>query len=290
MTHKEYLEMLIGPLANEGGGGGGGSATLIEKSISANGTYNAADDSADGYSKAVVAVQGGFPADYVPSVPQRYVKCILSSGLPASTVAEFVPGATNVRTPTFYYSANPDLRGNFTKGMHIYFEGETYDTHEHFIAGGVLTNVYTNSQSSCYGYMTVIDIMAEARGNIVYLNVDEDGQFDVRGKDYADITVGIKGGTKLLNSAYKMITPTTSVPASQITSIAIGDTSARSPTCNAADLTGVVVGDFVIFYGTTSDTQQVFFVGGKVTGLYQTYVRMEACVCISDTYSGTYPS
>lgn len=39
MKHKEYLEMLIGPLANEGGGGGGdeptGSVTLT-----ANGTYN----------------------------------------------------------------------------------------------------------------------------------------------------------------------------------------------------------------------------------------------------------
>ena len=56
MKHKEYLEMLIGPLANEGGGGGT-PATLIEKSISANGTYNATDDSADGYSKAVVNVQ-----------------------------------------------------------------------------------------------------------------------------------------------------------------------------------------------------------------------------------------
>lgn len=32
-------------------GGGGGSATLIEKSITSNGTYNASDDNADGYSK-----------------------------------------------------------------------------------------------------------------------------------------------------------------------------------------------------------------------------------------------
>ena len=54
--HVQFLELLIGPLANEGGGGGT-PATLIEKSISANGTYNAADDSADGYSKAVVNVQ-----------------------------------------------------------------------------------------------------------------------------------------------------------------------------------------------------------------------------------------
>ena len=38
------------------GGGGGGSAVLINKNISANGTYNAASDNADGYKKVVVNV------------------------------------------------------------------------------------------------------------------------------------------------------------------------------------------------------------------------------------------
>lgn len=38
------------------GGGGGGSATLIDKTITANDTYNASDDGADGYSKVVVDV------------------------------------------------------------------------------------------------------------------------------------------------------------------------------------------------------------------------------------------
>lgn len=37
----------------------GGSATLIEKSITQNGTYNASSDNADGYSKVVVNVSGG---------------------------------------------------------------------------------------------------------------------------------------------------------------------------------------------------------------------------------------
>lgn len=36
--------------------GGGGSATLIEKSVTDNGVYNASDDSADGYSKVAVDV------------------------------------------------------------------------------------------------------------------------------------------------------------------------------------------------------------------------------------------
>ena len=39
--------------------GGGGSATLIEKSITENGEYNASDDNADGYSSVTVAVSGG---------------------------------------------------------------------------------------------------------------------------------------------------------------------------------------------------------------------------------------
>lgn len=44
------------------GGGGGGSSTLIDKNISANGTYNATDDSADGYKKVVVNVPNTYVA------------------------------------------------------------------------------------------------------------------------------------------------------------------------------------------------------------------------------------
>lgn len=40
-------------------GGGGGSATLITKSITANGTYSASDDDADGYSEVTVNVPTG---------------------------------------------------------------------------------------------------------------------------------------------------------------------------------------------------------------------------------------
>lgn len=46
----------------EGGGGGGGSATLISKSITANGTYDAGDDNADGYSDLTVNVPNSYAA------------------------------------------------------------------------------------------------------------------------------------------------------------------------------------------------------------------------------------
>ena len=55
VTRKEQFYDRILQAAESGGGGGGGS-TLIEKSISANGIYNASDDSADGYSKVTVDV------------------------------------------------------------------------------------------------------------------------------------------------------------------------------------------------------------------------------------------
>lgn len=60
-TGKKFLFDAENTTWNEvsSGGGGGGSATLIEKSITENGTYNASDDSADGYSKVTVDVAGG---------------------------------------------------------------------------------------------------------------------------------------------------------------------------------------------------------------------------------------
>lgn len=42
-------------------GGGGSASTLITKNITQNGTYNASDDNADGYSSVTVGVSGGIP-------------------------------------------------------------------------------------------------------------------------------------------------------------------------------------------------------------------------------------
>jgi signal peptidase I len=59
-TNKEFrydADAKVWHEVSEGGGsGGGGSATLIEREITENGTYNATDDDADGYSQVVVDV------------------------------------------------------------------------------------------------------------------------------------------------------------------------------------------------------------------------------------------
>ena len=41
---------------DDGGSGGGGTSILIDKTINANGIYNATDDEADGYKKVTVSV------------------------------------------------------------------------------------------------------------------------------------------------------------------------------------------------------------------------------------------
>ena len=59
-TGKRFLFDAENTTWNEvSSGGGGGGSTLIEKSISANGIYNASEDSADGYSKVTVNVPSG---------------------------------------------------------------------------------------------------------------------------------------------------------------------------------------------------------------------------------------
>lgn len=62
-TGKRFLFDAENTTWNEvSSGGGGGGSTLIEKSISANGVYNASDDSADGYSKVTVDVPNAYTA------------------------------------------------------------------------------------------------------------------------------------------------------------------------------------------------------------------------------------
>lgn len=56
----DYYDVLLAKKLN--GGGGGGEAVLIDKNISANGTYNASSDNADGYKKVVVSVPNSYSA------------------------------------------------------------------------------------------------------------------------------------------------------------------------------------------------------------------------------------
>lgn len=56
------MDILSYRMGQSSAGGGGGEAVLVNKDISANGTYNASSDSADGYKKVVVDVPNSYAA------------------------------------------------------------------------------------------------------------------------------------------------------------------------------------------------------------------------------------
>lgn len=92
LTEGKYLEDDL-TLTDVSGGG----STLITKSISANGTYNASSDSADGYSQVTVAV----PASAVDTG----TKSITANGNGQDVIGY---AAVNVNVPNSYSASDED--------------------------------------------------------------------------------------------------------------------------------------------------------------------------------------
>lgn len=101
------------------GSGSGGTSVLIEKSVTANGTYSAADDNADGYSAVTVAV------------PQRAANGAI--GTQTNNGSIFLPGVQIDQTARFeavicFYVTNEWL--DYAK----YLMCGSYDTDSFYIA------------------------------------------------------------------------------------------------------------------------------------------------------------
>ena len=71
------------------GGGGGFIPTLITKSITENGTYNAQDDNADGYSQVTVSVSGGGGSGRNTFMPQYTETKILDNSSGSTGIVTF---------------------------------------------------------------------------------------------------------------------------------------------------------------------------------------------------------
>ena len=102
---------------------GGGGATLIEKTITANGTYTATDDSADGYSKVTVNV---------PSGSSKNVQVLQStSRTNASSLTKVLGDLTVSKTGTYdiYWSGGrSNTSSSYTWGTRLYVDGTGYGT------------------------------------------------------------------------------------------------------------------------------------------------------------------
>lgn len=119
------------PLAGELGivtqtGGGGAPAVLVEKSVSANGVYNASADSADGYSKVTVNV----PASAVDTGTKSI--SITENGTTSEDVTGYASASITVNVPNTYTSSDEGkvVDGGALVGQTSLSvtENDTYDT------------------------------------------------------------------------------------------------------------------------------------------------------------------
>ena len=144
---------------------GGGGSTLIEKSITANGVYNASDDSADGYSKVTVSVSGGSSKNVQTSqTTDRRNNTALGSinSLTCSTAGTYDVYWTCARSNT-----------SQTWGSQLYIGGSSYGTENTTWTNNVQTNhlenvsisanqtvaVYGRSRSGYYIYAPQLTIV-----------------------------------------------------------------------------------------------------------------------------------
>lgn len=149
------------------GGGGGGSATLITKTITANGTYSAEDDDADGYSSVTVNVP----------VVSKNVQTNQSTTRRNNTALGSVNSLTCSTAGTYdvYWSC---ARSNTSQtwGSQLYINGTAYGTENTTWSNHVQNNhltgvtipanatvaVYGRSRSGYYIYVPQLTIMQTA--------------------------------------------------------------------------------------------------------------------------------
>ena len=146
------------------GSGGGGSATLITKSITANGTYSAEDDDADGYSEVTVNVPSSAVSSWTKVAETTYQVSTTSTS--AATVATWATGHSELWTSDkIVYVRIRDTAGKragYFYGVDQFFFNYTAKNHPEYSGVsenlGIISNIWrygTNgSYTSRYGYNT----------------------------------------------------------------------------------------------------------------------------------------
>ena len=143
----------------ESGGGGGGS-TLIEKAITANGTYDASDDSADGYSKVTVNVSGGSSKNVQVADGMNMVNTTSYTAVSGQSIEVAVAGTYDVYW-TGYRSSTSG-----TSGTQLYINETAHGTAQ--------TSFSNNGQSVHLTGVSlakndVVAVYARARGTQYYM-------------------------------------------------------------------------------------------------------------------------
>ena len=294
--HVEYLEMLIGPLAGEGGGGGitpTGSVTLT-KNTSPSGV-----DVAD-KALAIVSVQGGLDYDYVPYIiPSEYPEYPCVENKTREQIETYDPeGVTTSRFWVVWDEAHPPLPAQNAK---VAITGVTSDTHDPYMVLATTAGSPTQGEGELrlrvvydaaptFGVGNpVMDITANGNGidvkgrNAVNVNVpsvqptgsvtikqntDNNG-VDVSNK--AKAIVEVAGGVDYnfvqpyIPSGYTEVKMPTSLKSTTVSGYTAGQTNKQvsAPLPLWFPLNN---GDKIAITGITTDTYEKFCVAGTVSG------------------------
>ena len=119
------------------GSGGGGDATLITKTITANGTYDAEDDSADGYSSVTVNVPSSAASSWTKVAETSYQVSTTSTS--AATVATWATGHNELWTSDkFVYVRIRDTAG---KRAGYFYGSDQFFMNTTSVNGGTTTSM-----------------------------------------------------------------------------------------------------------------------------------------------------
>lgn len=189
----DILSFLMGRITAGGSGGGGGSeAVLIDKTISANGVYNASDDNADGYKKVTAQVPNSYGAG-------DEGKVVSSGALVAQTAHADVTPTTSDQTIDTTLNNSLKVKGdtnliagNIKKDVEIFGVTGSYDG-----GGGSATpftllntiNIPENTRAIS------VDVSEYSDNEIIFLEAD----FELTQADYLYI---VKNGDSPTGGSY----------------------------------------------------------------------------------------
>lgn len=142
---------------------GGSSATLIAKTITENGTYNASNDSADGYSSVTVNVSGGSAKNVQIAQGVNRVNTTSYSAVSGQTITVATTGTYNI-----YWTGFRSSTGG-TNGSCLYINGTAHSSGNQTTFSNHGQSIKLTGVSLTQG--DVLAVRAAARGTNYYMYV-----------------------------------------------------------------------------------------------------------------------
>ena len=179
VMYRQWVTYLVGETTSSTGtlhlkiekqtGGGGGGSTLVPKTITANGTYDPADDDADGYSEVTVAIPAG--TEGTPTATKGSVSNHSISVTPSVTnSAGVISGGTHTGTAVTV-SASELVSGSETKTANGTYDVTNLAQLVVSVSGGTSKNTQTVQSTSRRNNT--------ALGSITSLTCSTTGSYDV---------------------------------------------------------------------------------------------------------------